>query len=74
MLLVVAQKSGRSTVSDSRSDSPSLLTKVRLDLRAKGRVGQHHVVVDAGMGPKAVIHGDVGLVAADAAEIQVHHT
>ena len=47
--------------------------KGQAGLAAEGRVGQHHVVVDAGMGPKAVVHGDVGLVAADAVEVQVHH-
>ena len=41
-------------------------------LAAEGRVGQHQVVVDPRMGPQAVVHGDVGLVAADAVEVQVH--
>ena len=41
---------------------------------AKGRIGQHHVVVDAGRRTQAVVHLDVGAVAADAVEVQVHHT
>ena len=41
---------------------------------AERRIGQHHVVVDAGRRAQAVIHFDVGAVAADAVEIQVHHT
>ena len=32
----------------------------------------HQVVVDPRMGAQAVVHGDVGLVAADAVEVQVH--
>ena len=35
----------------------------------EGRIGQHHVVIDAGRRPQAVVHDDVGAVAADAVEV-----
>ena len=73
MLLVAAQKSWRSTVRASRSDSPSLLTKVRADLRPKGGLVSTMIVVDPRMGAQAVVHGDPGLVAADAVKVEVHH-
>ena len=43
-------------------------------LATKGRVGQHHVEVDARMIAQAVIDDDVGPVPADAVQVQVHDT
>ena len=41
-------------------------------LAAEGRVGQHQVVVILRLASKAVVHGDVGLAAADAVQVQVY--
>ena len=75
LLLVVAQRTGRSTVRVSRSDSPLQFTEGQAGLAAEGRVGQHQAEVDAGMGAQAVVHPNPGLVAADAGAVQirVHH-
>ena len=42
-------------------------------LASERRIGQHHVEVDARMRAQAVVDDDVGLVAADAVQIEVHH-
>ena len=42
-------------------------------LASEGWIGQHYVEVDARMRAQAVVDDDVGLVAADAVEIEVHH-
>jgi hypothetical protein len=73
LLLVVAQKSSRSTMSFSVEVLAVLAHDHRAALLAEGRIGQHHVEALAGVGRQRVGHLDGhALLGADAVQHQVH--